>query len=221
VNADDGWAGRVMVWLRIVSNLIVVNLLVLVGALIGLVVLGTMPALRAATVCLTRLRDGDTDRDLGLSGRGLVRTFATEYRHAFWRANLLGMPFAIALVLVVADTAVLPALPGPISAAVAVLTWIVGAYAVIALSAVFAIDMRYLDGVGATIRYAATLPFVSPVMTSALVAALGAVVFALTMLPMLAPLIGASVPLFVAGWFVDHRLAQLDPEHPRAAALSH
>lgn len=221
MNAEDGWAGRVMVCLRIVSNLIVVNLLVLAGSLVGLIVLGAMPALRAATACLTCLRDGDADRDPGLSGRGLVRTFVTEYRRAFWRANLLGAPFAVALLLAAADTAVLPALPGPASAAVAVLTWIVGAYAVIALAAVFAIDVRYQDSIGATIRYAAVLPFVSPVMVGALLLALGAMAFALVTLPMLVPLIGASVPLFVAGWFVDHRLAGLDPGHPRAAALTH
>ena len=209
---EEGWAGRVMTWLRAVSALIIVNLLFVAGALIGLVVLGLMPAAAASAVCLTRLRDGE--------GAGLVRVFITEYRARFVRANLLGLPFAAVALLLAADTAVLPLLPGPASAALAVFTWVAGAYALIALVGALAIDVRYRDGIGATLRFAATLPLASPVMALALAATLGVIGASLLALPMLLPLIGVSAPLFVAGWFVDHRLAQLDPEHPRAAALA-
>jgi hypothetical protein len=37
---------------------------------------------------------------------------------------------------------------------------------------------------------------------------------------MLIPILGLSIPLFVGGWFVDHRLARLDSHHPRAAAVA-
>nr|WP_241740045.1 MULTISPECIES: DUF624 domain-containing protein [Microbacterium] len=197
-----------MVWLRVVSALIVVNLLFAAGVIAGLVVLGTLPALAATTASLTRLRDGDST--------GIVRSFVAEYRRSFWRANLLGVPFAAALLVAVADLAVLPHLPAQFGAALLVVSWVVLAYAAVALVAGLVIEARYRDGIRATRRYAVSLPLVSPAMTVALVVTLGVVAFALSVLPMLVPLIGVSVPLYVAGWFVDHRLAQLDPEHPHA-----
>lgn len=209
---EEGWAGRVMTWLRAVSALVVVNLLFVAGTVLGLVVGGIMPAAAASAVCLTRLRDGQ--------GAGLVRLFIVEYRARFVRANLLGLPFAAVALLLAADTAVLPLLPGSASAMLAVFTWVVGAYALIVLAAALAIDVRYRDRLGATLRFAATLPLASPVMTLALAATLGVIGASLLALPMLLPLIGVSAPLFVAGWFVDHRLAQLDPAHPRAVALA-
>lgn len=211
---DDGWAGRIMTWLRAASALIVVNLLVIVGTALGLVVLGALPAAAAATVCLTRLRDGE-------GTAGLVRLFAREYRSRFLRAHALGLPFAGIIALAAADTAVLPLLPPAVGAALAVVTWIAVAYAVIGLVGALAIDVRYRDSIAATLRYAAGLPLTSPVMSLLLVVSLAAVAAALLTIPALLPLIGASVPLFVAGWFIDHRLAQIDPAHPRAAALAH
>lgn len=205
---EYGWAGRVMVWLRVVSALILVNLMFLAGVLVGVIVLGVMPAAAAATTCLTRLRDGEHD--------GMIRVFIDAYRGAFWRANLLGVPFAVVLLLILADTAVLPLLPAPASAALVVVTWVIAAIAVVALGAVLTIDARYQDGPLATLRYAAMLPLISPLMSAVMLVSLTALGAALALLPMLIPLVGFSVPLFVAGWFVDHRLAGLDPGHPRA-----
>ncbi|MGM7671645.1 YesL family protein [Microbacterium sp. A93] len=206
---EHGWAGRVMTWLRVVSTLIIINLMFLAGVLVGLVVLGVMPAAVAATACLTRLRDGEND--------GMVRAFIASYRGAFWRANLLGVPFAIVLLLILADTAVLPLLPAPASAALVVVTWAIAAIAVVALVAVLTIDVRYEDRPLATLRYAVMLPLVSPLMSAVMLVSLLAVGAALALLPMLVPLVGISVPLFISGWFIDHRLAGLDPGHPRAA----
>lgn len=209
---EDGWAGRLMGWLRALSALIVVNLLFIAGTAVGLVVLGLMPAAVAATACLTRLRDGATD--------GFVRLFIAEYRAGFGRANLLGVPFALVLALILLDTALLPLLPGAASAALAVATWVIGAYAAAAFAAALAIDARYDDGVRATLRFAVALPLASPLMTIVMLVSLLAVGAVLTALPMLLPLFCGAVPLFVSGWFVDHRLAQLDPTHPRAAAVA-
>lgn len=208
---EEGWAGRIMTWLRAVSALIIVNLLFVAGALAGAVILGIMPAAAAATVCLTLIRDGEST--------GLVRRFIAEYRARFWRANALGAPFAAIIALLLADTAVLPALPGPASAALAVFTWVAGAYTAVALIGALAIDVRYRDGIGATLRFAAAIPFASPIMTLALIGTIAVIVASLAALPMLIPLIGIAAPLFVGGWFIDHRLAQLDPQHPRATAL--
>ncbi|WP_141895748.1 YesL family protein [Microbacterium kyungheense] len=213
---EYGWAGRVMSWLRVVASLIVVNLLFVAGALVGLVVLGLAPAALAATACLTLLRDGAFAPGGGAE-QGLARTFVRTYRARFWRANLLALPFGVVAVLLVLDTAVLPALDGPIAAALAVFTWVVGAAALLAFVAALTVAVRYDEAPGAVLRYAAVLPFTSPVTSLVLLATLAVIGVALSLLPMLIPLVGFAVVLFVAGWFVDHRLAVLDPDHPRAA----
>lgn len=210
VNTDHGWAGRVMSWLRIVAALIVVNLLFVAGTLVGLVVFGFAPAALAATACLTRLRDGD-------AGPGLVREFVAVYHAGFWRANLIGLPFLIVAGLLVLDTRVLAVLGGPGGAALTVFTWVVGIAAELVFASALTAAVRYDETAGAVLRYAAVLPFTSPVMSLAMLLSLGAIGVAFALLPMLLPLVGATVPLFVAGWFVDHRLAAIDPDHPRAA----
>ncbi|MFB7894467.1 YesL family protein [Microbacterium sp. NPDC056044] len=207
--AEYGWTGRVMAWLRVVAALIVVNLLFVAGTLVGLVVLGLAPAALAATACLTRLRDGEGDT-------GLVREFAAVYRAGFWRANLIGLPFGIVAVLLVADTAVLPVLDGVAAAALAGFTWVAGAVAALVFACALTVAVRYDETAGAVLRYAAVLLFTSPMMSVVMLVSLGAVGAALALLPMLVPLAGFAVLLFVAGWFVDHRLAALDPDHPRA-----
>ena len=208
--AESGWAGRVMSWLRIVAALIVVNLLFVAGTLVGLVVLGLAPAALAATACLTLLRDGELET-------GLVRAFARTYRAQFWRANLIGLPFGAVAALLALDTAVLPALAGLVAAGLAGFTWVVAAGALLAFVAALTVAVRYDEKPGAVLRYAVVLPFTSPVMSLALLATLAVIGVAFGLLPMLVPLVGFAVVLFVAGWFVDHRLAALDPDHPRAA----
>lgn len=206
---EYGWSGRVMAWLRIVAGLIVVNLLFLAGTVVGLVVLGVAPAALAATACLTRMRDGDADT-------GLAREFAAVYRAQFRRANLIGLPFGAVAVLLAADTAVLPALDSVAASALAGFTWVVGAVAVLAFACALTVAVRYDETAGAVLRYAAALPFTSPVMSLVMLVSLASGAVALALLPVLVPLIGFAVLLFVAGWFVDHRLAALDPDHPRA-----
>ncbi|MFD4960091.1 YesL family protein [Microbacterium sp. NPDC058389] len=207
--AEYGWTGRVMAWLRIVAGLIVVNLLFVAGVIVGLVVLGLAPAALAATACLTHMRDGELET-------GLVRVFVRTYRAEFWRANLIGLPFGAVAVLVALDTAVLPGLAGPVAAALAGFTWVVGAAALLAFASALTVAVRYDEKPVAVLRYAAVLPFTSPVMSLALLGTLAVIGVAFGLLPMLVPLVGFAVVLFVAGWFVDHRLAALDPDHPRA-----
>ncbi|MFP3786974.1 hypothetical protein SB769_37855, partial [Burkholderia sp. SIMBA_024] len=84
-------------------------------------------------------------------------------------------------------------------AMLAVFTWIIAAYAAVALLAALAIDVRYRDRILPTLRFAAGLPLASPVMTLSLVGSLAVIVASLLALPMLVPLVGVSVPLFVGG----------------------
>lgn len=209
MTTENGWAGRVMAWLRVAAALIVVNLLFVAGTIAGLVVLGLAPAALAATACLTRLRDGDGET-------GLVREFVAVYRAEFWRGNLIGLPFGVIALLLAADTAVLPALDGAAAVALAGFTWAVGGVSALVLACALTVAVRYDETAGAVLRYSAVLPFTSPLMSLVMLVSLTSVLVALALLPMLVPLVGIAVVLFVAGWIVDHRLAAIDPDHPRA-----
>ena len=90
---EMGWAGRVMGWLRGLTDLVLVNILFIVGTLTGLLVLGFFPAAAAASHVLAGMRAGRKDTSV-------VKEFVLEYRAQFWRANLVGVPFwAVALLL--------------------------------------------------------------------------------------------------------------------------
>ena len=75
---------------------------------------------------------------------------------------------------------------------------------------------RYRDSVTSTWRTAFVLPLVSPVMSLSLLVTLAAAVVAFSAMPVLVPLVGASLPLLLAGWLVDRRLAGLEQRSPAA-----
>ena len=88
----DGWAGRVMVFLRVGTQLVAVNVLVVLGTLLGAVVLGTYPALAAGGGLLARLVSGSPSEHLW-------REFWSAYRAGFRRLNVLGAPLTAGFVL--------------------------------------------------------------------------------------------------------------------------
>ena len=62
-----GWAGRVMVFLRFATQIVAVNVLVLLGTLAGGVLLGLLPALGSGGSLLARLAAGDPSDRLTLA----------------------------------------------------------------------------------------------------------------------------------------------------------
>lgn len=209
MNDEVGWAGRVMHWLRVIVTLVVANVLFVLGTIAGLVLFGLVPAAIASATLLGRLR-------AGVVSEHLVRDFVAAYRGQFRRANVIGLPFWIAAVLLFVDVNVLGSLTGPFAAVLTAFTWVIGVTALLVFMAAVTICTRYGDPAGAVLRYAVTLPLVSPIMSIAIVASLAAIGFAFTYFGVLIPLVGASLPLFIATWLIDHRLARFDSHHPHS-----
>jgi uncharacterized membrane protein YesL len=209
-----GWAGKVMQWLRFAIALVVINLLFVAGSIAGLLVLGVFPAATAAAILLGRLRAGQpSDR--------LVRDFITAYRAQFWHLAVVAIPFWAAGVLIFLDLVAFQtvALAGsPVSAVLLVLLVVVSVGTLLAALSAITICTRYRDSARSIWRYAFVLPFVSPVLSLTLILSLGVLTVALFQFGVLIPLIGASAPLFLAGWLIDRRLAALDTTHPAHGA---
>ncbi|WP_460796288.1 YesL family protein [Microbacterium sp. GXF0217] len=205
---DDalGWTGRVMQWLRVVTALVLVNVLFLLGALAGLVLLGLMPASVAAAAVLRR-----NDLLLGTAEEGLFRSFWATYRAEFWRANRAGIPFWIVGILLAADLAVLPQLAGPVSAVLLVFTGALVLAAVVTFAAAVVLLSRYDgDGVAAVLRYALVLPPTSLAMSAGVLVAIAAWVLIVSIVPVLLPLIGSSIPLAISVRLIDARLDRIE-----------
>ena len=200
-----GWTGRVMQILHVAASLVAVNVMFLLGTLLGLGVLGLMPASVAASAVLRR-----SDLLAGSAEGGVVRTFWTHYRAEFGRANLAGIPFGIAVLLLAADAAVLPQLQGPLAAALLVLTGILAAGAVVSAITTIVLLSRYDDSPAAVLRYALLLPITSVPMALSVLIVIVAWTAIVGALPVLLPLVGAAIPLAVAVRLIDRRLDRID-----------
>ena len=213
-----GWAGRVMVWLRFLTRLVLVNVLFVIGTLAGLVILGLFPAAVAATTVLARLGSGS-------AGDHLVRDFITAYRFQFRHTNRVGSIFWLAGAVLLLNV---QALLGPAGTAMApaahavlvVLTAVAAVATVAAAATAVAVCSRYRDSVASTWRTALTLPLVSPAMSLSLMVTLAAATVVFSGVTVLVPLVGASVPLLISGWLVGRRLAGLETSKPEHAGLS-
>ncbi|MFT4260526.1 YesL family protein [Microbacterium sp.] len=202
------WSGRVMRMLQIVTDLVLINLLIIAGIACGLGVFGLMPALVAGATVLRADRDA-----------GIVRPFLAAYRGRFRDANLAGSPFGFAAVLIVADAVVIPALPGPAGAVLLVLTGAVAAVTVVSASLTVILLTRYDDRPLAVARFGLVLTLVSPGLAAAVLATLVATVAVMLVAPVLAPLVGASLPLVLCCRLIDRSLERLGAA--RLPSLTH
>lgn len=207
-----GWTGRVMQLLNAVWTLVLVNLLFLAGALGGLVVLGVMPA-GAAAACVLLSDAAAIERD-----GGVVRVFVRKYRQSFRRANLAGIPFLAAVVLLAGDSLVLPHLTGPAATALTCLTAVTAVIVLLAWIVLVTLLVRYDDGPTALLRFAVTVPLTFPSSSVAVLAVLVALGIIAAVFPVVIPLAGLSLPLAIGARLIDRRLARLDPQHPAAVA---
>lgn len=200
-----GWAGRVMVFLRVGTQLVAVNALVLLGTLAGTVVLGAYPALAAGGGLLARLT-------AGAPSEHLWREFWSAYRAGFRRLNLLGAPLTAGFALLALDASVLAAAsPGPTKAVLTVGVVALTAYLVLALVTLVPVARRYDDVPAArTWRFVAVAPLLSPVTSLAVLAVLLVLAVTFGYITVLLPLVGLSLPLLASGWLVEQRLIALD-----------
>ncbi len=200
-----GWTGRVMQILHVATALIAVNVMFLLGTLLGLGILGLMPASVAASAVLRR-----GDLLAGNAEGGVVRAFWTRYWAEFARANLAGIPFGIASLLLAADAVLLPRLQGPLSAALLVLTGaLVAGALVIAVTAVVLLS-RYDDRPVPVLRFALLLPLTSAPSSLGVLVVIAAWAAIAAVVPVLLPLVGVSIPLAIVVRLIDRRLDRID-----------
>lgn len=200
-----GWTGRIMQVLQAVCTLVLVNLLFAAGVVVGLGVLGLMPAsVAAATVLLRGAGAGD-----GV-GAGTVRRFIRAYRASFVRANLTGIPFLAAGVLLAADAVVLPRLDGPPAAVLTVLTSVTALAVLLMWIVCVTLLVRYRDAPLAVLRYALPLVLSTPLTGIGVLVVLVAFAVIAAVFPVVIPLVGASLPLAVVVHMIDRRLAAID-----------
>lgn len=216
-----GWTGRVMQLLQGACTLVLVNLLFAAGVVVGLGIVGVMPASVAAATVLLPGKSGKSGES-GESGEiGTARRFVRAYRESFVRANLTGIPFLIAGVLLAADAAVLPRLGGPVAAALTALTTVVGLVVLLTFIVCVTLLVRYRDTPAAVLRYALTLPLTAPLTGAGVLLVLIAFAVIASVVPVVVPLVGASLPLVLATHLIDHRLATIDARHPASAGVPH
>ena len=120
------------------------------------------------------------------------------YRAQFWHTNRVGGIFWLAgvvLFLNVLTVAGTTAAASPVHAVLLVLASLAGLGTLAAAATAVALCSRYRDSVSSVWRTALVLPLVSPLMSLSLLATLAAAVVVFSALPVLVPLVGASLPL--------------------------
>lgn len=212
---ETGWAGRAMGWLRALTGLILVNLLFILGTLAGLVLLGFFPAAVAAQHVFSQMRSGRRDV-------AVLQEYVHEYRAQFRRANMVGAPFWAVAALLFLDAAALSSglAAGPLGAVMTALLLAVGALGFLVMLCAITITAGRQESAPAIWRYALALPPASPGMSISLLLAMAALALAMGQWTVLIPLAGASLPLFAAGWVIDHRLASIDAKQQLSQAIT-
>jgi len=195
-----GWTDGIMRALAVAARFVAVNVMILLGAVIGLGLFGLMPAVVAGAAVLR----GD-----GSAQGGLLRAYATQYRAQFVRANLAGIPFTVTGALLAADLTLLTRLAGPFSAVLLVLTIAVAAFALLVWVMTVALLSRHDDAPIAVLRAALLLTAASPAAGLGLLVVLAAWVVITAVAPILLPLVGVSIPLALVIRLIEARLERL------------
>lgn len=185
-----------MAVLRLLTRLVEVNLLVIVGALAGGVVLGLGPALKAGSAVLH-------DPSLSMEvWRGFWREWRTEWR----RSNRLFAPFWLVGGLLAADSAVVGQVTGTLHAAMLAGLTLAGAWTAVVLAWWPRIALRYDDAAPAVWRYLLLTPLMAPGSAVAILVTITATIAATLGVPVAALAAGLSFPLWATGKLVEHRL---------------
>lgn len=191
-----GWAGSVMAVLRVLTRLVEVNLLVIAGALVGGVLLGLGPALRAGSAVL---------HDPGLAMEPW-RGFWREWRADWRRSNLLFAPFWPVGVLLWADAAAVGQASGPAHAAMLAGLTLASAWTAVVLAWWPRVVLRYDDAAPAVWRYLLLTPLMAPGTAVAILVTLTATAATTLAVPLAALAAGLSFPLWSTGKLVSSKL---------------
>jgi uncharacterized membrane protein YesL len=197
---EIGWTGGVMRVLRRVTRLVEINVLVLLGAVAGGVVLGLWPAARAASAVLL---DGDP-------AESPWRPFWREWLAGWRRANALGAPLTVAGVVLLLDSLLLAQMEGPVRAALQLGLVLVGAWTAVVLAYWPRVVLRYDRSALDTWRFLLLSPALGPGTAVGAVVVLGVCGLVAYVIPLLGLLAGIAVPLWLTGRMVDERLDRMD-----------
>lgn len=187
-----GWAARVMWAVRLVTQLVALNLLAVLGALAGAVVLGLAPSLAAAGDLATELAHGR-------AVERLWRTFWARWRGSWRRANLLAVPYAVIGVVLWLDLSAIAMAEGAVRATLVMLLAIVGSAVLVSACFFPLVVTRHTDGLGRSWRFLALVPLLVPATSLAVLVCLAAVAFLYYSLPLVAFLFGCALPLALVG----------------------
>ena len=187
-----GWAGVVMAVLRVVTQLVGINLLMIAGTLAGGVVAGLAPAASAARALTARLATTDPSTSLW-------REFWSHWRAGFVRANLLALPFWAVGMLAVIDLWALGAADGVVRAAMGAALLVVVLYLAVALVYLPIVAGEHTDAWAPSVRFVLLAPALFPARGFAILAVLAAVGAVYWFVPPLALLFGGALPLFLTG----------------------
>lgn len=199
---EVGWTGGVMRVLRRVTRLVEINVLVLLGAVAGGVVLGLWPAVRAASAVLL---DGDP-------AESPWRPFWREWLAGWRRANVLGAPLSVGGAALLLDYFVLLQLDGPGRAALQLGLVLVGAWGAVVLAYWPRVVLRYDRSALDTWRFLLLSPALGPGTAVGAVVVLGVCGLVAYVIPLLGLLAGIAVPLWLSGLMADERLDRIDDQ---------
>ncbi|WP_250708136.1 DUF624 domain-containing protein, partial [Actinomyces sp. 217892] len=189
-----GWGGTVMGWLRVATQMVALNLLWWLGLLLGLVLLGALPATGAVHELSRRSRRDPSMR--------LWRDFWALYRRLWRRAAAPGALLSAVVLLGAVDLVVLLRAPG----AMAYLLVPVLVISVLAGLALCYATPLLTAGEGPVLVPAAALAVVSPLTSLAMaLTAAGTAVLAWRW-PLVGVLVGASLPLAAMTLLARERL---------------
>lgn len=194
-----------MGWLQVATQVIGINLLMLLGCLAGLVVVGTFPALAAGGVLLA-------DLAAGRPSERVWTEFWQEWRDGLVRINLLALPWWVIGVLLVLDLQVV--LPGGtgLTGLMVGLVLLLTAYLAVVFAFFLAVTRRYDDPLGRTWRFLLVAPLLAPLTSLGIVLADAFLLTAFVQVSVLLPLAGLALPILVTGRLADARLDKLEDQ---------
>lgn len=202
-----GWAQRVMVFLNVATQLVLINVLWLLGTLAGGVVLGVLPASVSAARLVTALF-------LGSPSDALWRDFWLWWQRSWASSHRRGWPFGVVVVLSVADLwAFRVAQLNDLQTATFFLIpfLVVTALSAVAFSFFLATELRYRDTFAATWRFVLLAPLTFVGTSAAILLVLTAFMMLTWQFPLAVVLAGwvvpVALPAVMAGSSLDRRLA--------------
>ncbi|WP_385901260.1 DUF624 domain-containing protein [Tessaracoccus sp. O5.2] len=199
---DGGWSHVAMRWLTRLTQPVEITLCWAVGVLAGGVILGWLPAGVAAGAVLSRLGTPE-------ASAAPVTDFFRSWRRHLWRANAVGWPATVALLIMAVNIWVLSRGGEPWMPVVLGLTLLLAAWLVLATGYLMALLERpALSGAPASSlwRLALAMPALSPGTSAAWVVTVAALLVVAVAVPPVGLLFGPGAFAWVTGWLTRRGL---------------